>query len=83
MSYRPDGWKNPHQLNLDKPCFQKKLPEIWNMEPQYSDFEAGADAMLKGIKELLQKEANECAGTPYGSACLLFLEEKLGGNKDG
>lgn len=49
--HRPEGWKNPHKLNLDKPCLNKELPEAWNIEPAYSVFEAGADAMLEGLKK--------------------------------
>ena len=61
-NWRPEGWKNPHKLNLDKPFSNKGLPEIWNIEPQYSDFEAGADALLnyflsRGIVSVDELEA--------------------------
>lgn len=49
--HRPEGWKNPHKLNLDKPCLNKELPEAWNIEPAYSVFEAGADAYEEGLKK--------------------------------
>ena len=34
MSWRPEGWENPHGMALE-----------------FDIFEAGADAMLKGLKE--------------------------------
>ena len=49
MSYRPKDWKNPHRLELSKPCLNKELPEEWQMEPRYSAYEAGADAMLEAL----------------------------------
>ncbi len=42
--YRPKDWKNPHSI----------LPEYMEQEypvlPEWSAYEAGADAMLEGLK---------------------------------
>lgn len=71
MAWRPIDWKNPHKLHLDKPCLNKELPEIWNIEPAYSGFEAGANAILTyflgcGIITISQLEALDKNGDDKG-----------------
>lgn len=78
MSWRPDGWEKVLLGEI------KKVPDPELVKGDLTAAlmmfaEAGADAILKAIKGLLQKEADECAGSPYGSACSMFLEEKLEG----
>ena len=43
MQYRPNRWENPHSNNPD--------PDKVYMWTRHDDFEAGADAMLEGLKK--------------------------------
>ena len=73
--WRPENWRNPHQLNLDEPFFQKELPEVWNIEPGYSAFETGADAMLAEVLVLLKKMGWGRVAVDLGLYMHLFDEE--------
>ena len=41
--YRPEGWKNPYHEETGR------VPDEHNAE--FQDYEAGADAMLEGLKK--------------------------------
>ena len=70
--YRPKNW-----ITIVNHLVSTEIYYPREVELGRKFVDAGADAMLQGIKDLLQEEANECAGSPYGSACLMLLEEKL------
>ena len=72
--FRPKGWKNPFSKSAVRAIGTDGKPIS-----HHEAYEYGADEMLQSVKDLLQKEANETAGSPYGSSCLILLEEKLNG----
>lgn len=50
MSFRPEGWQNPHRDRW------KELDHVMTLEEDYEtnqhfSFEAGADAMLEALRE--------------------------------
>ncbi len=47
MSYRPEGWGNPHLIHKENPTFRERREGL----NRYNDYEAGADAYEKGLKE--------------------------------
>ena len=52
MSWRPkEGWENPYHKSGN---FGSGL-EHWNEEPEFSCFEAGADAMLEALWKMARE----------------------------
>lgn len=72
-TWRPEGWKNPYFRSGDFGDGQIS----WNEQPEFSTFEAGADAMLEALKKEATYLKND--GTaPYGYVLgkILKLAEK-------
>lgn len=53
--WRPKGWENPHQSKVTGDQFY----------PSYHCLEEGADAMLEGICEEIEKKENSYGGDTY------------------
>jgi len=48
VGWRPANWENPY--------FKEDASSSWNEYPEFAVFEAGADAILKGLKEIKKGE---------------------------
>jgi len=55
MAYRPEGWENPHTIDVGQMRqlghTAEKLYQATIIEHEHAAFEAGADAMLEGVRK--------------------------------
>ena len=68
MNYRPEGFKNP---------YKKRTPMYKGISVHYEAFEAGADAMLEGLKKEGEPRHLECdCGCCKPKGYLVFIPEE-------